>query len=134
MKILIGTVNIASVLGEMKDAFKKLGHHVTLMVNEEPGRLAATIKYDIVSSDQVPKFFRKNLFEGTQSLVLKALRKPYSDLRKRLIARVNKKMLPQLIDEHDLFIFVWSSILPNYSDLKAIKDAGKKIVFIFVDI
>ncbi len=132
MKIFIGTTNIASTMGEMRHAFQKLNHEVTIMVNDLPAIANQNISLDIISSTQINPLFRNNWFLGTKSVWKKAIRKPYSDIRKFLINRYNSKILPQLIEQHDVFIFIWSSILADYSDLKLIKKAGKKIVFIFV--
>lgn len=131
MRILLGTVNIASQLGEMKKSFEELGHEVSIYLNDFPHVNLLGTDYSDIAANHLPTWVQKNLFDGTSSFWLKAVRKPFSDYRKSLIENVTKKNLDKLINDHDLFIFIWDSLLPDYSDLEKIRSAGKKIIFIF---
>lgn len=131
MRILLGTVNIASQLGEMKRSFEELGHEVSIYLNDYPHLNLLDSDYSDIGASHLPAWIRKNLFEGTSNFWLKAIRKPFSDYRKSLIANFTRRNLDRFINDYDLFIFIWDSLLPDYSDLEKIRNAGKKIIFIF---
>jgi len=131
MRILLGTQNIASVLGEMQNAFNKLGHETTLFVHERPANIVKKTVYDYVISEQIFFLFREKWFANKRGIIHTFFRKFSSTIRKVLIQRQSRKLLSKLIEDHDVFIFIWHSILYNYRDLAEIKKAGKKIVFIF---
>lgn len=127
MRIFIGTEEIASLLSDLAFGFKEAGHEVTTYVSAK-NKFYTTHKYDIVRGNLVNdiihywdwNFLPKRL-KDYGSRIDKFLSVPY-------LKRKNKK----LVDEHDLFIFLWKPWLHESYLFPLLKKKGKKIICLHV--
>jgi len=127
MRVFIGTEEIASVLTDVAFGFKELGYHVTTYVSAK-NKFYSTHKYDIVRGNLVNdiihywdwKFLPKRL-KDYFNRVDKLISIPY-------LKRKNRK----LIEEHDLFIFIWRPWLHESYLFPLLKKMGKKIICLHV--
>ncbi len=127
MRIFIGTEEIASLLSDLAFGFKELGHKVTTYAAAK-NKFYTTHKYDIVRGTLVNdiihywdwKFLPKRL-KDYFNRVDKLISIPY-------LKRKNKK----LVEEHDLFIFIWKPWLQESYLFPLLKKKGKKIICLHV--
>jgi hypothetical protein len=127
MRIFIGTEEIASLISDLAFGFKELGHSVTTYVRSK-NKYYTSHNYDIV---------RGNLLEGAfhyqdskfLSLRLKDhIKRVDEGITHTWLKRKNRK----LIDDHDLFIFIWRPWLPEAYLFPLLKEKGKKIICLHV--
>lgn len=127
MKIFIGTEEIASLLSGTAYGFKELGHEVTTYTSAK-NKFYASYKYDVVRGTVINdiihywdwKFLPKRLKDYCNR-VDKLLSIPYLKWK-------NKK----LIEDHDLFVFIWRPWLPESYLFPLLKKRGKKIICLHV--
>ena len=127
MRIFIGTEEIASLMTDLTYGFKGLGFKVTTYTKSR-NRFYPLNKYDITRGKLLNDIFH---YENWKVLPKKIkyyigriddiVTAPYLKIR-------NKK----LIDDHDIFIFIWQTWLPESYLFPLIKKSGKKIVCIHV--
>ncbi len=118
MRILIGTFEIARQIDDLAAGFRALGHEVTTVVcgrNPQHPDLAYDIEFDMMEAGR-----------QTQHLLSDPLG-TFANPPEHL-SRVR-----QLIDAHDLFVFQFgSSLLPHNLDYRLIRQAGKRLIALFV--
>lgn len=127
MRIFIGTEEIASLLSGVAAGFKELGHEVTTYATAK-NKFYATYKYDVVRGTVVNdlihyydwKFFPNRLKDYCKRID-NLLSIPYLKWK-------NKK----LINDHDLFVFIWQPWLPESYLFPLLKKKGKKIICLHV--
>ncbi len=127
MRVFIGTEEIASLLSDLARGFRELGNEVTTYVTAK-NKFYTEHKYDIVRGTLVNdiihywdwKFLPKRL-KDYFNRVDKLISIPY-------LKRKNKK----LIEEHDLFIFLWGPWLQESFLFPLLKEKGKKIICLHV--
>ncbi len=119
-KIFIGTIDIAYQIRDFKKGFESLGYEVITGVQfDSLSRFKQKFDYDYVFSEVKKKWFR-----GIRP----------KRLQKYLQNKFNprKKAIYKIIDECDIFLFMWTSLFVNNADLELLKKKGKKIVVFFV--
>lgn len=124
MKIFIGTADTAAVLSQLAIGFKKNGHQVTTLVTHHSHKFYNadyTYVYDPIGKI-IPSYKIKSVF-------LKKIHHHLSAFFTRV--KLNRNF-EQIVDEHDVFIFIWKSLKKDYADYKLIKEKGKKIITIFL--
>ncbi|AGC50661.1 hypothetical protein K9U34_06705 [Lawsonia intracellularis] len=116
-KIFIGLEDIASIIENYTLGFNSLGFDVFSVVNSQASICASPC--DIVLKDHLPPLRRRMTMRQKQEYIQK---------------RINliRKVFEKAIKECDIFLFIWSSFSPDYSDLPILKALGKKIIFVFV--
>ena len=116
-KIFIGLEDIASIIENYTLGFNSLGFDVFSVVNSQASICASPC--DIVLKDHLPPLRRRMTMRQKQEYIQK---------------RINliRKVFEKAIKECDIFLFIWSSFFPDYSDLPILKELGKKIIFVFV--
>jgi hypothetical protein len=127
MKIFIGTEEIASLLTDLAYGFKKLGIPVTTY-KKSYNKFYASNRYDIsrgsllndIFKYQNWKFLSKKMRYYAER-VDEIVTAPYLKLRNR-----------KLINDHDVFIFIWRPWLHESYLFPLLKKKGKKIVCIHV--
>ena len=123
MKIFIGCEEIGRALTGFAAGFRALGHEVTTLIK------AKNKFYDYKYDYQLDLLGRVIDSSDLKTNIAKKAYKMASAVPRRIYERA---LLPKLIKEHDLFIFIWSSVLPDFSDISKIKNAGKKVITIFL--
>ncbi len=118
MRILIGTFEIARQIDDLAAGFRALGHHVTTVVcgrNPQHPDLAYDMEFDMMEAGRQTQ----QLFSDP----LGAFAAPPEHLTR----------VRHLIDTHDLFVFQFgSSLLPHNLDYRLIRQAGKRLIALFV--
>lgn len=120
-KIFIGLGNIASILGDFKEAFFKLGYETITAIHQS---------YSVITSSEVDYDFnilnnKKSWYDTIRPYKLRIL-------LQNLFDKKQKQIYPKIIKECDIFIFIWSSFQPDFSDIAYLKSIGKKVVCIHV--
>ncbi len=127
MKIFIGTEEIASLLSGVADGFKELGHEVTTYTTAK-NKFYTTYKYDVVRGTVVNDLIRYYDW--------KFLPKRLKDYCNRIDTVLSIPYLKwknkELINNHDLFIFIWRPWLPESYLFPLLKKKGKKIICLHV--
>jgi hypothetical protein len=127
MKIFIGTQEIASVITDLSVGFKKLGHQVTTYVQAK-NKYYNENKYDIIRGH-----IFNNIFNYQNSKKLSANAKYYLGRIDEIIsAPFTEIRNRKIINNHDLFIFIWQPWLPESYLFPLLKKRKKKIVCIHV--
>ena len=124
MKIFIGTADTAAVLSQIEIGLKKNGHEVTSLVTHHSHKFYNadyTYVYDPIGR-LFPSYKIKSSF-------LKKIHHRLSVFFTRL--KLNRNFT-RIVDEHDVFIFIWKSLKKDYADYKTIQKKGKKIITIFL--
>lgn len=116
-KIFIGLEDIASTIENFTFGFKSLGFDVYSVVNNQASICVSPC--DLVLRDHLPPLSSRMTMQQKQEYIQK---------RMDLV----KKVFEKAIQECDIFLFLWSSFFPDYSDLPILKSLGKKIIFVFV--
>lgn len=123
MKIFIGCDEVASILYGLSEGLKACGHEVTTLVKSPHQFYNYTYSYNtnLLSKYVDRRKIKNTLADKTYGAVNTLIRSVYSNL-----------LLPRLVREHDLFIFMWSSLRADFSDLTLIKKHNRKIISVFV--
>ena len=123
-RIFIGLMNIASQLGDFKNAFEELGCTVSIGVIQKSGNNIIQEKnYDYVFLPSAPKSLCH--IPIPQNKI-----NHYILATRRLV--VNYRRIPsEIIKNHDVFIFIWSSFDRYFRDYQRLAEMGKKVVVIF---
>jgi hypothetical protein len=123
MKIFIGTEEIASLLSDLAFGFRELGYDVTTYATAK-NKFYATHKYDVIRGMLV-----NDIIKYSKWKYFPARLKDYSQRIDKLISIPFLKWKNRkLIEEHDLFIFIWSPWLHESSLFPLLKKKGKKII------
>jgi hypothetical protein len=123
-KIFIGLVNIASILSDFKKSFSKLGYETITAIHQN---------HSVIVSSQVDYDFstirnKKSWYDNIRPYKLRFLLQYLLDKKKKQINTIYQK----IVQECDIFIFIWSSFQPDFSDIAYLKSIGKKVVCIHV--
>lgn len=113
-KICIGTVDIAYQFKDLKRGFEKLGHQAETIVLQS----STSYPYD---REIIPKI--KLPFQKIENISNELIKK---------VHHRRTSYFKKIVNDFDVFVFIWHSFNSNYEDLAYIKAQGKKIVFIFV--
>lgn len=122
--IFIGLTNVASQLGDLKEGFQELGYPVSIgVLQEDASTMIKREAYDYVFFPPFPGWLRS------------------SALGKKLAMRVLEKLRPlflnyrsipaEILEKHEVFIFIWSSFDTHFRDYQRLVELGKKVVVIF---
>jgi hypothetical protein len=117
MKFFIGTSDISSQIGSMVKGFRSLGHDTLSASAQVKIFQQSTLDYDF--GEMQHRYFKWLLLPSLR----RKMHAKYGHPRERILRKA--------IKECDVFVFVTMSFRRDLSDLKMIKEAGKKIVFIF---
>lgn len=126
MKIFIGCYDIALILSGVAEGLKLGGHEVTTFVLEK-NKFYSDVKYDFIKE---PFISKKINYQNKRlpSIFKKCLQKTDAIIHKKHL----ESLTESLIEEHDLFIFIWEPWLPEEILFPKIKKAGKKIICVQV--
>lgn len=117
MKFFIGTSDISSQIGSMVKGFRALGHETLTASGQVRQFQQSNLDYDFGAMEH--RYFKWMLLPG---------------IRRRMYAKYGpprERILRKAIKECDVFVFVSLAFRKDLSDLKMIKEAGKKIIFVF---
>lgn len=123
MKIFLGTEDMASVLSGLNEGFRALGHATTTYVSER--NIYYDMRYDIEKGS-----FLSNIIDYRRKRIPEFLRYLGARIDARLTPHWLRLQSDKLINDHDLFIFIWKPWLPEWEIFEKIKKAGKKIICI----
>lgn len=121
MKVFIGTHDVAKILTGYKEGFQSIGCEVTTLVKAVHPFFTQQYDHTILRA-----------FPHSGSIKNKQVRRAVEYLDFNIQNLRIKKKLDRFIEEHDVFIFIWHSLLKNFLDYQLIKAANKKIVTVFV--
>lgn len=119
MNIFIGFDNVASIINDLKVAFKEKGHSVFFAMKEKPSHITLD-GADFILRNEIDKF---PLFRP---------RRISNKLKQNRAIKLKKKFFEKALKKFDVFIFIWSSFEADFSDLEIIRKHNKKIIFCFV--
>jgi hypothetical protein len=125
MNIFIGTSEIASVLTELAEGFKELGHNVTTYVTEV-NKFYEKNNYDIKRNLFLNDQFNYKSKKWIPSRIKNEIEKIDLKFKSIYLKIKNKK----LIENNDLFIFIWEPWIEESLLFPLIKSKGKKIICI----
>ena len=117
MKFFIGTSDISSQIGSMVKGFRGLGHKTLTASGQVKQFQQSDLDFDFGSMNY--RYFKWLLLPGLR----RKMYEKYGPPRERILRKA--------IKECDVFIFISMSFRKDLSDLKMIKEAGKKIIFVF---
>ena len=123
MRVFVGCEEVAGILNGISEGFKALGHEVTSLVEYPPTFYDFEYSYNL---SLLSRLWDRNKIKN------QLLSKIYGGTDKVLKWVYLHTILKNLIKEHDLFIFIWKTLLPGQKDLEIIKTQGKKIISIYV--
>ena len=116
-KIFIGLVNLATMLTDFRNAFKKLGADtLTASHGDDHPADAGAVDYDFSKYDT-------RMFTPVRPLWFREW------LRDR--QHIRKKVWRKALKECDTFIFIWSTFNRDFSDYAELKKRGKKVITVF---
>ncbi len=119
MRVFLGTNNIANILSGLTTGFQRLGCEVNALIKE---------KSPYYKDENFNSVYRLNekRYNNLGFLTRAKDKFDYSRQRKKL-----NELLYKSIPNTDVYIFLWSTFRNDLSDLKILKDQGKKIIFLF---
>ena len=119
MKIFIGTNNIANILTGLKSGLEDLGHTVTAVLKDKS-------KY--YTDEGYQTIYRKWDHRNPKIELLNRVKEKidYSTQAKK-----SNKLLIDSLKDTDLYIFLWSSFLSDYSDYEILYKHNKKVITLF---
>lgn len=121
MRIFLGTNDVAKILTGLKEGFLANGCEVTTLVKDlHPF-------YDFDYDHTILRRFKNSANYKNKHIRRAVEFADYSIQNYRI-----KTRLDRFIEEHDVFVFLWSSLQKKYADYPLIKKANKKIVNVFV--
>lgn len=127
MRIFIGTEEIASLLSDLAFGFREQGYKVTTYTSAK-NKFYKTHTYDIVRGTLINDIinywdwkFLSNRLKDYIKRIDTLLSMPYLKWKNR-----------ELIEEHDLFIFIWRPWLDESYLFPLLKKKGKKIICLHV--
>lgn len=123
-KIFIGLANIASQIGDFKSSFTKLGYETTTAIyGGNSGIIYSLVDYDFSIINN-----KKSWYDNIRPYKLRFLLRYLFDKKKEKIQKIHQ----DIVKECNIFIFIWSSFEPDFSDIAYLKNMGKKVVCIHV--
>ena len=124
MKIFIGTHEIASILKELSNGFKTLGHEVTSYVSFK-NIFYKKFRYDIERGNLI-----NGIIKYTSWKILPSRVKTYCTLIDARISVPYLKMRNRkIIKDHDVFVFIWRPWLDESWIFPILKKKNKKIIW-----
>jgi hypothetical protein len=123
MKIFLGLTNIASQFQDFAYGFQQNGCETLTVVDDYLGNNIIEEYFDLNLSSP-PKSFGKWIEYFRPKRYRHILHKKYANYRKTIFKKC--------IKDCDIFFFQWKTFFSDFSDLKILKEAGKKIVVLFV--
>lgn len=120
MKVFVGLNNVASVFSDLKQGFTDMGVD-TLIVSKYKHESVIVQEFADFNIHTVKSYFP----------VFKPRRITFP-LRKKWDSLVDSFILKKALSECDVFIFISDSFQDDFSDLKYIREQGKKIISVFV--
>jgi hypothetical protein len=136
MRILIGTVEICGWIKTLREELEEQGHSVITI--SDPYHYDPSYKYDISLHNFVKDYLKFRI--GINSVFNPLVIKLYSFLEK-----ISNHFFPQKLNNYirnrannyfykntDLFIYIWSSLTTDESDILQFKKNGVKIITWFV--
>lgn len=123
MKVLVGCEEVAGILNGVAKGFKAIGHEVTSLVTIPPTFYDFEYSYNL---SLLSRLWDRNKIKN------KSINKLYGGVDRVLKWVYLHFIFKRLVNEHDLFIFIWKTLLPDLRDLEIIKKQGKKIIIIYV--
>lgn len=118
VKIFLGLSDIASQISDLSQIFEEKYGYETLSYHDD------------VNSPIIKKNVDVNL-ANKKARIDKILPKFLNKLKYRLYGRLEKKYFLKAKNECDVFIFFWKTFRHDSSDLKELKEAGKKIIICY---
>ncbi|MBN8704018.1 MAG: glycosyltransferase [Bacteroidetes bacterium] len=118
-KIFIGNTDVASVISELKIVFKEDFGIDTLTLQDERQNNFDKGEVDVALNeikDWIPYFKPRRIS---------------SRIKPRWEKFITEYYFKKALKECDVFIYIWKSFYPDYSDFERIKAAGKKLVVVF---
>lgn len=121
MKIFIGTEEISGIIANLQKVFTSIGCNA----------------FSVVKNKNI--FFQENSYDINieEKIVAEKIvnsipfRKLKAGIKWRLQKKRNKNCFKNL-EDFDLYIYIWDSLMPNLEDIIELKKRGKKIFFIFI--
>lgn len=125
MRVLIGTHENCRIISSLKEGFEAIGDTATTVVKKRDKYFPDEVyNIDLSSRKSNGRFYSViKTIPGIRSIITCA------DLFRH--NRKCKKAFKNL-DDFDLYIFIWDTILPKLKDLEILKKKGKKIFFYFI--
>jgi len=117
-KIFIGFENIASMITDYKMGFESLGLRTIAAVYQSSPIQHTIVDYNF--NELIPKI------DGAESQEIG------HKVRNEFVNRLKRQIWERALRECDIFIFIWSSFIPDFSDYVELKRRGKKIATFFV--
>lgn len=114
--IFIGLQDLCSTIGEMHEAFSNKGYKVFSAVHEQNGVFDQS-NIDFKIDDEIKKYYNSVFFKFKYKL-----------FKQDASSYIKEKLLTKALNENDIFIIYHPSIYADFSDLKRIKEAGKKLI------
>ncbi len=127
MKVFIGMINIASIIGELTKAFNEMGVETYTVAYHSTDKLIEN-NVELVIEQEIEKELKR--FNKIPSLKLRRVLK--GTYRRIYYPLLVKRMFNKALKECDVFIIIWSSFDKYYKDFKKIKKKGKKLIVVFV--
>jgi len=128
MKIFIGTTDICGLLPLYKKGFELNGYTATTGVISSNQNPYYTNRYDLYLDN-----YAKSMASKYSSRLIKSLSFRLANFfEKKNPKKYQKKLIDKLIEEHDVFIFLWSGLSKDDSEYELLKIKNKKIISIFV--
>ncbi|MBL0198954.1 MAG: hypothetical protein IPP81_01945 [Chitinophagaceae bacterium] len=127
MRIFIGTEEIASLIADLASGFRELGHTVTTYVGAK-NKFYTSHNYNIVRGTFLNDAFHYQDWQFLSGRLKDYINRVDIKITKPWLKWKNKK----IIDDHDVFIFIWKSWLPESYLFPLLKKKGKKIVCMHV--
>src|ERR1035437_852539 len=127
MKIFIGTIDICGLLPIYKKGFELNGHQAST------GVVSTYNPYFNNKYDYYLNSYAETVSSRYSGHLMKSLsfRKAYFfERRNKQIYR--KKIIDEIINNHDVFVFLWHGLSLDDSEYQLLKEKNKKIISIFV--
>ena len=123
MRIFIGTEEIASLLSNLASGFRELGYEITTYAKYQ-NRFYAAHTYNIVRGNFLNDIFHYQDWKFLPPRLKDYIRRADDIITVPYLKWKNKK----IINDHDLFIFIWQPWLPESYLFPLLKKRGKKII------
>lgn len=119
MRVFIGLTNIASMFGDLRDAFAELGVATYTVSRHAPA---------VISGDQSDF----NIHKAKGYIPYFKPRRISARLKSWWDSKIDDYVYKKAVKDCDIFIFFWDTFKPDHSDLAELKKKNKLIVSVFV--
>lgn len=127
MKIFIGTEEIASILYQLGEGFKANGHEVTTYIRRK-NKYYNSLQYNIVRDTLFDEILKYSTWRFISNRFKNYFKKIDNEISKPWLWFKNKK----LVQDHDIFIFIWEPWFSEEKLFPYLKKKGKKIICLHV--